>query len=135
MQFKTKNVNRLIFGQININSIRNKFELLFSLVSNNIDVLLISETKTDNTFLVSQFCVPGYLAPFRLDRTGNGEGITLYAKEHIPCWILSKLTFGKKIEAFAIEINLRKVMWLLVCCYNSNVCNLPVHLNAIDKKL
>ena len=85
MQFKTKNVNRLIFGQININPIRNKFELLFSLISNNIDVLLISETKTDNTFLVSQFCVPGYLAPFRLDRTGNGEGITLYAKEHIPC--------------------------------------------------
>ena len=29
---KLKNVNRLIFGQININSIRNKFELLFSLV-------------------------------------------------------------------------------------------------------
>ena len=35
---KLRNVDRLIFGQININSIRNKFELLFSLVSNNIDV-------------------------------------------------------------------------------------------------
>ena len=56
---KLRNLNRLIFGQININSIRNKFELLFSLVSNNIDVLLISETKIDNTFPVSQFCVPG----------------------------------------------------------------------------
>ena len=31
---KIKNVNRLIFDQININSIRNKFELLFSLASN-----------------------------------------------------------------------------------------------------
>ena len=41
------NVNRLIFGQINMNSIRNKFEFLFSLVSNIIDVLLISETKID----------------------------------------------------------------------------------------
>ena len=30
---KIKNVNRLIFGQIDINSIRNKFELLFSLIS------------------------------------------------------------------------------------------------------
>ena len=39
---KLRNLNCLIFGQININSIRNKFELLFFLVSNNIDVLLIS---------------------------------------------------------------------------------------------
>ena len=35
---KLRNLNCLIFSQININSIRNKFELLFSLVSNNIDI-------------------------------------------------------------------------------------------------
>ena len=132
---KLRNLNRLIFGQININSIRNKFELLFSLVSNNIDVLLISETKIDNTFPVSQFCVPGYSVPFRLDRTGNGGGIMLYVKEHIPCRMLSKFTFEKEIEAFAIEINLRKVKWLLVCSYNVNLCNLPVHLNHIEKAI
>ena len=56
---KLRNLNRLIFGQIKTNSVRNKFELLLSLFSNNIDALLISETKIDNTFLVSQFCVPG----------------------------------------------------------------------------
>ena len=47
--------------------------------------------------------------------------------------MLSKFTFEKEIEAFAIEINLRKVKWLLVCSYNPNFCNLPVHLNATDK--
>ena len=104
------NLNRLIFGQININSIRNTFELLFSLVSNNIDVLLISETKIDNTFPVSQFYVPGYLVPYRIDRTENGGGIMLYVKKHIPCRILSKFTLEKEIESFAIEINLRKVI-------------------------
>ena len=104
------NLNRLIFGQININSIRNTFELLFSLVSNNIDVLLISETKIDNTFPVSQFYVPGYSVPYRLDRTENGGGIMLYVKKHIPCRILSKFTLEKEIESFAIEINLRKVI-------------------------
>ena len=70
-------MNRLIFGQININSIRNKFGLLFSLVSNNIDVLLISETKIGNTFSVSQFCAPGHSVPFRPDRTGNGGGYVI----------------------------------------------------------
>ena len=89
MQLKLRNLNSLIFGQINTNSIKNKFELLFSLVSNNIDVLLISETKVDNTFPVSQFCVPGYSVQFRLDSTGNGGGIMLYIKEHIPCRMLS----------------------------------------------
>ena len=107
---KLRNLNRLIFGQINMNSIRNTFELLFSLVSNNIDVLLISETKIDNTFPVSQFYVPGYWVPYRLDCTENGGGIILYVKKHIPCRILSKFTLEKEIESFAIEINLRKVI-------------------------
>ena len=50
---KLRNVNRLIFCQIDINSIRRKFGLLFSLVSNNIDVLLTRKTKIGNTFPVS----------------------------------------------------------------------------------
>ena len=87
---------------------------------------LISETKVDNAFPVSQFCVPGYSVPFRLDRTEKGGGIW-------PCRMLSKFTFEKEIEAFAIENRLRKVKWLLVCSYNQNLFNIPVHLNAIDK--
>ena len=49
--------------------------------------------------------------------------------------MLSKFTFEKEIEAFAIEINLRKVKWLLISSYNPNFCNLRVHLNAIDKAI
>ena len=89
---------------------------------------LISETKVDKTFPMSQFCVPGYSVPFRLDHTGKGGGIW-------PCRMLSKFTFEKEIEAFAIENNLRKVKWLLVCSYNLNLCNILVHLNAIDKAI
>ena len=132
---KLRKMNRLIFVQINVNFIRNEFELLFSLVSSNIDLLLISETKIDNTFPVSQFCIPGYSVPLKLDSTGNGGCIMLHVKEHIPCRMLSEFPFEKQIEVFAIEINLRKVKWLLVCSYNSNFCNLPVHLNAIDKAI
>ena len=49
--------------------------------------------------------------------------------------MLSKFTFKREIEAFVIEINLRKVMCLLVCSYNPNFSDLPVHLNAIDKTI
>ena len=88
---------------------------------------LISETKVDKTFPMSQFCVPGYSVPFRLDHTGKGGGIW-------PCRMLSKFTFWKEIEPFAIN-NLRKVKWLLVCFYNPNLCNIPVYLNAVDKAI
>ena len=81
-------------------------------------MLLISETKIDNTFPVGQFFVPRYSLPFRHDHARNGGGIMLYVEEHIPCRMLSKFTFEKEIEAFAIVINLRKVKWLLVCSYN-----------------
>ena len=39
-----------IIAQININSIKNKFELLVSQIASNIDVLMISETKIDESF-------------------------------------------------------------------------------------
>ena len=89
---------------------------------------LISEAKVDNTFPVSQFCVPGYSVTFRLDRTGKGGGIW-------PCRMISKFTFEKEIEAFATENNLLKVKWLLVRFYNPNLCNTPVPLNAMDKAI
>ena len=63
---------------------------------------LISETKVDNASPVSQFCVPGYSVPFRLDHTGKGGGIW-------PCRMLSKFTFEKEIKAFAIENNLQRL--------------------------
>ena len=49
---RIENPSRIIFGQININSIRNKFDLLMNIIKNEIDILMISETKIDNSFLV-----------------------------------------------------------------------------------
>ena len=47
---KLDNLNRVILGHLNINSIRNKFEELKTLIIGKIDILIISETKIDNTF-------------------------------------------------------------------------------------
>ena len=51
---RIENPSRIIFGQININSIRNKFDLLMNIIKNEIDILMISETKIDS-FPISQF--------------------------------------------------------------------------------
>ena len=56
-----KNPNRIIIAHLNINSIRNKSEMLKEVVGNKIDVLLISETKLDNTFPLNQFILEDLL--------------------------------------------------------------------------
>ena len=60
---------------MNISSIRNKFELLKEQMKGNIDILMISETKIDNTFPHSQFLIDGLSRPCRLDRDLIGVGI------------------------------------------------------------
>ena len=80
----------MIFGNININSIANKFDDLKSMIEGKIDVLVITETKLDNTFLNSQFIIDGYREPFRLNRNRHGGGIMIYIHDDIPSKILKK---------------------------------------------
>ena len=62
---KLKNATKIIIGHLNINSIRNKIEDLKYLIADNIDILLISETKLNNTFPESQFAIAGFHPPYR----------------------------------------------------------------------
>ena len=129
---RLKNVNRLICAQLNINSIRNKFESLKEIISTNVDILLICEMKLDSSFPRAQFHIHGFGEPYRFDRNGKGGGILLYIRDDIPSKLIeSKMT----IEGLFVEINLRKKKWLLCCSYNpkkSLVCN---HLKEIGNNL
>ena len=49
------NLNHLLLTHININTIRNKFDQLVSSIKNNIGILMMSETKIDNSFPTIQF--------------------------------------------------------------------------------
>ena len=66
-----------MIGYININSIRNKFEMLLNSIRGNLDILMLSNKKLDSTFLSNQFTIEGYAAPIRFDRNGRGGGIIL----------------------------------------------------------
>ena len=75
------NINRLTIGHININSIRNKFELLSNSIKSSLNILMISETKLDSTLPSNQFTIEAYAAPIRFDRNGRGGGILLYIRQ------------------------------------------------------
>ena len=66
MDLKTlriRNLNKIITDQLNINSIRNKFDLLAHQVKENIDILMTSETKLDEYFPAGQFLINGSVFP------------------------------------------------------------------------
>ena len=127
---RCKNINWLIFAQLNINSLRNKFESLQHIINKNIDVLLISETKIDSSFPSAQFHLEGYATLYRLDRNTNGGGILLYTREDIPSKLLNT---GLSIEGFFVEIRLREKKWLLCSSYNPYKNLIANHLNCIGR--
>ena len=58
---RMENLNRVILAHLNINSIRNKFDLLAEGLNGDVDVIMISETKIDETFPARQFHIDGYI--------------------------------------------------------------------------
>ena len=116
---RLKNIDRLLIGHLNINSIRNKFDALKQMIKNNIDILIVSESKLDNTFPDKQFSMEGYRT-IRQDREHNGHlggGIIIFIREDIPCKEL-KFQPDRENEGIFLEVNLRKTKWLIITGYN-----------------
>ena len=58
---RLRNIDRVIVGYLDINSVRNKFDALREIASQNLDILVIAETKIDASFLTGQLlpcCLP-----------------------------------------------------------------------------
>ena len=58
-------------------------------IKRNRSILMISETKLDESFSTSQFFMNGFSCPHRLVRNCNGGGILLYIREDILSKLLS----------------------------------------------
>ena len=56
-KLKISNPNNLIVGHLNINSIRYKYECLNDIIDKNVDILLISETKLNDSFPTVHFFI------------------------------------------------------------------------------
>ena len=105
--YQSKYAKKLIICHIDINPIRNKFEILKSMLSEVLDVLMITETKLDDSFPEQQFHIEGFNIPFRLDRNRHGGGLLLYVRNNINAVSLNSYVFPDNIEAFFIEILLK----------------------------
>ena len=97
---RLKNWNGPIIVELNINSVWNNFDFLCSEVSPNIDLLLVSETKLDDSFKTVQFSMISFYRPYGLDRCSNRGGLLLYITEDIPSHLLTEYKLKKNVECF-----------------------------------
>ena len=98
------------------------------MVENNADILLISETKLDDSFPSGQFTICGFGMPYRYDRNSMGGGLLLYIRDDIPTKLL-RHNFGTNIENLSVKINLRKRKWFFNGSYNPHKSKILNHLN------
>ena len=91
---------------MNVNSIRNNCEQLKEILLKYKDILAVTETKLDETFL--EFLMDGFCKPYQLDKNKNGEGIMLFVRDTIWSKILEKQIFPDDVESIFVELHFRK---------------------------
>ena len=111
---RRKNLNRPIIGHININFLESKFEALKLLIENILNVLVVTETKIDESYPTSQLEINGFGTPFMLDRNKHGGGFMIYVRDHLPCKLIPFQNTPDDIEGIFFELNLRKKKWLIM---------------------
>ena len=102
------------------------------MVTEEIDILMITETKLDDSFPASQFFIQGFCTPFRLDRNKNGGGILLYIRSNITSTKLNRYIIKNQMEPFFVEIRIGNSIWLLYCSYNPSKPQIASHIQEIS---
>ena len=100
-----------------------------------IEILILTETKLDETFLTSQFLMDGFSKPYRFDRNKYGGGVMIYIRYTIPSKILEKHSCPNNIECLFTELNFRKCKWLLCGMYHPPSQNDEYYFNYLGKVL
>ena len=104
---------------LNINSLRNNFQVMTQQIKDNTDILMIFDTNLHESFPINQFLMNSCSSQHCLHRNCNNGYIFLYVKEDTPSKLLS-IERGLT-EPFFVEINLcNKKNRLISCCYNQN---------------
>ena len=119
-KLRSKYIKNLFFAHVNINSIRNKFDYVHDILSNNlIDMLAISETKLDDSFTNQQFVCTGFNI-HRYDYTGRSGGIMVFIRNDIPHRRRTDLECSMHgTESLVMECIVRKQKWIVITCYKS----------------
>ena len=105
---RPKNPTNIIFSYLNVNSVWNKFKNMCSLIAENVDIWIVAKTKLDSSFPTTQFVIPGFHHPIRLDINRRSGGLLVYVKGPILPRVLTGFSTPADTQIIIFEINLRK---------------------------
>ena len=124
-----------MIAHLNINFLGKKFEELTSIIKDNVDILLVSETKLDGSFPKGQFFIDGYKEPIRLDRNKNGGGILFFIREDLDANEIKSHKLPKAIEGIFISLKIRNSKWLIFGGYNPSKKSISTFLKHVGKEI
>ena len=88
----------LMLRACNLNKWKSRGRSSFMKIQGNIDILMISETKTNTIFPIVSLLLNGFSTPFRLDRDAFGSLIVIcFRKQNIMTFSLFSSVFVKRI--------------------------------------
>ena len=93
-----------------------QFERFTALTGDYIDILIIVETKLDDSF-DAMFRIPGCKAPFRLDISAVSGGLLVFVKEHIIAKRPCSISLRTDVQIPHMELKLRNKYCPLIPIY------------------
>ena len=106
-----------------------------SLIKETIDLLLVTESKLDDTFPADQFQIEGFLRPIRLDRNRNGGGLIIFAREGLTCRELKPRKLYPDLECTFLELRIRDCKWLVVMGYDPHKEKIGNFLDLLSREI
>ncbi|CAG2195891.1 unnamed protein product [Mytilus edulis] len=129
---RIKHPNNFHCAYLNINSFRNKFSSIKDLLNDNlVDMIIVAETKLDETFKNGEFFIDNYHL-WRADRTAKGGGLLVYIRSDLACDRKTKLEC-KTIESIFTEINFKDRKWLICGLYRPPSLNDNLFIEDFNK--
>ena len=111
-------------AHININYLRNKFDMLTNSTTEYVDVLMISETNLYDTFQHALHHLKDFSNSCRLNRNSHCGGMLVYVGDNIPSSLVKLDQKFENFEGFFIELELsKKNKWLLSYSYSPHKGN------------
>ena len=95
---RLRNINRVIFGHLNVNFFALKLDAIKTIIPGNVDIMIFGETKLDASYPTAQLIIDGFKTPYTLDQNSNGGGLLIYVRTDIPCKQLVSHEFAENIE-------------------------------------
>ena len=115
-KYKLEKPKYIIFSQLNVNSLRNKFFPIAQLIKTKLEIFLAADTSADQSFPTQQFSIDGNKVSNK-DRKSFGGVLLFCMNENMLCRELTAAEIGSSSETSFLDITLHTRKLLDIDCY------------------